>query len=291
MKQANRMGPAFLIPALTVVAVILIFPVLQTLFLSLERNTTTIFGPLNFAGIANYLKLFHSERFLTALGNTLVFAAGTVPLELAFGLGLAVLLNKSLPARGLVRMAILFPWALPTALNALMWRWMFNTEFGFFNAVLVDTGIAHQHVNWLGVIPLAMYSMMAVSIWKTSSFIALLLLAGLQSIPSEVYEAGRVDGTTTWSEFRYITLPLLRPAILVAVLLRTMDALRAFELPFNLTAGGPLTSTETLSLYSYRIIFQYVDFNMGSAAIVIQFVVIMFISLFYIFTIRGDNRG
>ena len=170
-----------------------------------------------------------------------------------------------------------------------MWRWMFNTEFGLFNSILTDTGLAVERINWLGAIPMAMASMMFVSIWKTSSFMALLLLAGLQTIPDDLYEAGSVDGTNRWTAFRHLTLPLLRPAIMVSVLLRTMDAMRTFELPFNLTDGGPLTSTETLSLYSYRAIFQYVNFNLGSSAIIIQFIIIMTISIVYIFTLRSAD--
>ena len=134
-----------------------------------------------------------------------------------------------------------------------------------------------------------MISMMAVAVWKTSSFIALLLLAGLQAIPQEIYEAARVDGVNRLQGLRHITLPLLLPAILVSVLLRSMDAFRTFELPFNLTDGGPLTSTETLSLYGYRLIFQYVNFNLGSSAIIIQFVLLMAISVLYLALLRRDR--
>ncbi len=213
-----------------------------------------------------------------------------MPIELVIGIGLSLVLDRNFRGKGLVRMAVLFPWALPTALNALMWRWMFNTEFGLFNSMLSDSGLIVKRINWLGAIPTAMHVMMFVSIWKTSSFMALLLLAGLQTIPDDLFEAGSVDGTNRLTEFRYITLPLLKPAILVSVLLRTMDAMRAFELPFNLTDGGPVTSTETLSLYSYRTIFQYVNFNLGSSAILIQFIIIMAISVLYIVMIRrGDE--
>lgn len=286
MKYANRAGIYFLVPALLIIAFVLLFPIIQTIVLSLGRNSTSIFYGYEFAGLANYQRLLNTPRFITSLNNTIFFTAVTVPIELIIGIGLALVLNRRFRGKGLVRMAVLFPWALPTALNALMWRWMFNTEFGLFNSILTDTGLAAQRINWLGAIPLAMYSMMFVSIWKTSSFIALLLLAGLQTIPDDLYEAGSVDGTNRFSEFRYVTLPLLRPAIMVSVLLRTMDAMRSFELPFNLTDGGPLTSTETLSLYSYRTIFQYVNFNLGSSAIIIQFIVIMTISVLYIVTLR-----
>ena len=289
MKQANRSGIFFLTPALLVIAFVLLFPIMQTVVLSLGRNSSSIFIDYQYAGLANYQRLLNTPRFIVSLKNTLLFTAVTVPLELVIGIGLALALNRQFRGKGLVRMAVLFPWALPTALNALMWRWMLNTEFGFFNSILTDTGLIAERINWLGGIPDAMAAMMFVSVWKTSSFMALLLLAGLQTIADDLYEAGSVDGTTRFSEFRFITLPLLRPAILVSVLLRTMDAMRSFELPFNLTDGGPLTSTETLSLYAYRVIFQYVNFNLGSSAVVIQFIIIMTICLFYIALIRRSN--
>ncbi len=289
MKHANRAGIYFLVPAVLIIAFVLLFPIIQTVVLSFGRNSTSIFIGYEYAGLANYQRLLKTPRFITSLNNTIFFTAVTVPIELLLGIALALILNRRFQGKGLVRMAVLFPWALPTALNALMWRWMFNTEFGLFNSMLTDTGLALVRVNWLGAIPTSMYAMMFVSIWKTSSFMALLLLAGLQTIPDDLYEAGSVDGTNRLSEFRYITLPLLRPAILVSVLLRTMDAMRTFELPFNLTDGGPLTSTETLSLYAYRAIFQYVNFNLGSSAILIQFIIIMSISVMYILIIRrGD---
>jgi ABC-type sugar transport system permease subunit len=288
VRHATRNGLLFLIPALALVVAILVLPVLQTLLLSVARNTTSVLQAFEFIGWANYGRLLQTPRFLTAIQNTLVFTVVTVPFELVFGIVLALLLNRPLRGRWLVRMAILLPWALPTALTALMWRWMFNGEFGLFNAVLQGSGVIDGRINWLGSIPLAMVSMMAVSVWKTSSFVALLLLAGLQAIPRDIYEAAEVDGANAWSRFWAITLPLLRPAILVALLLRTMDALRAFELPFNLTDGGPLTSTETLSLYAYRLIFQYVNFNLGAAAMVIQFLIIMVIAITYVLMLRKD---
>ncbi|MCY3779102.1 MAG: sugar ABC transporter permease [Chloroflexi bacterium] len=289
MKHANRAGITFLVPAILIIAFVLLFPIIQTVVLSFGRNSTSIFTGYEYSGLANYQRLLKTPRFITSLNNTIFFTAVTVPIELALGIALALILNRRFYGKGLVRMAVLFPWALPTALNALMWRWMFNTEFGLFNSLLTDTGLALERVNWLGAIPTSMYAMMFVSIWKTSSFMALLLLAGLQTIPDDLYEAGSVDGTSRLTELRFITLPLLRPAILVSVLLRTMDAMRTFELPFNLTDGGPLTSTETLSLYAYRAIFQYVNFNLGSSAILIQFIIIMSISIMYIMIIRrGD---
>jgi multiple sugar transport system permease protein len=200
---------------------------------------------------------------------------------------IAVLLNKEFKFRGIVRVAILFPWALPTALNAIMWRWMFNTEFGIINYGLISIGLIEKQLNWLGKEPLAMIAMMSVSTWKTSSFMALLLLAGLQTIPKDLYESAKIDGAGGFKSFFYITLPLLAPAIIVSLLLRTMDALRVFELPFNLTDGGPLNTTETISLYSYRVLFDFFEFNYGSSMVIVQFILIMIISLIYIKSIKN----
>ena len=290
MERSRQSGWLLVLPALVVIAFVLVYPVLQAVIFSFSQGTSDVLtlANLRFVGFDNYLRLLKTPRFRTAISNTLFFTGGTVPIELVIGIGLAVMLNKTFRGRGIVRMAILFPWALPTALNALMWRWMFNADFGLFNSLLMQGGVMDEAIVWLGKIPLAMYSMMIVSIWKTSSFMALILLAGLQTIPDELYEAGVIDGTTGWSAFRHITLPLLRPAILVSLLLRSMDALRAFELPFNLTAGGPIYSTETLSYYGYRMIFQYVKFSYGSAVVLIQFLIILAISIFYIRAIRVE---
>jgi multiple sugar transport system permease protein len=219
----------------------------------------------------------------------LVFTGLSIPLELAMGIGLAVLMNEHFRFKGIARLAVLFPWALPTALNTLMWRWMYNTDYGLFNAAALQSGLVDRPINWLGDETLAMGSMVVVAVWKTSSFMALIILAGLQSIPRDLYEAGRMDGMTRWQEFREITLPLLKGPILVALIVRSMDALRTFELPFNLTDGGPVTATESLSLYAYKVIFDFIEFNYGAAIVVVQFLVIFAMSLLYILTLRNKD--
>ncbi len=164
---------------------------------------------------------------------------------------------------------------------------MYNSEFGAFNSILLQAHLTGKPVDWLGKIPLAMISMAIVSIWKTSSFMALIILAGLQTIPEELYEAGVMDGTRPWTAFWRITLPIVRPTVLVALLLRSMDALRAFDLPFNLTRGGPVDSTQTLSLYAYKVIFEYTQFNLGAGVTIVQFLIILALSLGYIRFMRG----
>lgn len=279
-----------ILPAVFTILFVLVYPAILTTILSFVINSSGVTGNCKFFGLGNFTRLLTTQRFWISMKNTLVFAGVTVPIELAFGLAMAVMLNRVFFGTGVVRLAVLFPWALPTALTALIWRWMYNTDFGIFNAVLLQSGLIHKSIDWLGKIPLSMVSMMLVSIWKTSSFMALILLAGLQSIPKELYEAGIVDGTTGWSAFWNITFPILRPTIMVALLLRSMDALRAFELPFNLTNGGPVISTETLSLFAYRTIFQFVDFNFGSSVVIIQFITILILSLMYIKLMKGDRE-
>ncbi len=291
MTQYKSMGWVFVLPAILIIGTSMMVPMGHTIFMSFTANSMMPGGAEGFVGFENYIRLFDDARFLAALGTTLTFTVVTVPLELALGLGLALILNRSFRGRGFTRVAILFPWALPTALNALIWRWLYHSDFGVFNGLLLETNLVSEPINWLGGIPMAMYAMMAVAIWKTSSFMALILLAGLQSIPEQVYESAAIDGANRLQAFRRITVPLLVPSMMVAVLLRSMDALRAFELPFNLTDGGPANTTETISLYAYRVLFQFIDFNFGATVVLVQFAIILFISTFYIYALRSNANG
>ncbi|MDG2197169.1 MAG: sugar ABC transporter permease [SAR324 cluster bacterium] len=283
LHRNTRIGYLFVLPSLLVVIFVLVYPVIQAFLYSLKPE----YSENSEWSFENYANLISDDRFVESFNNTLIFTFFTIPAELIFGLVIAVLLNKEFKFRGIVRVAILFPWALPTALNAIMWRWMFNTEFGIINYGLISIGLIENQLNWLGKEPLAMIAMMSVSTWKTSSFMALLLLAGLQTIPKDLYESAKTDGASDLKSFFYITLPLLTPAIIVSLLLRTMDALRVFELPFNFTDGGPLNTTETISLYSYRVLFEFVEFNYGSSMVIVQFILIMIMSLIYIKSIKN----
>lgn len=282
-------GMSFVAPTVLLIAIILIYPIIQSVVLSFGQSSIDGSEPYKFVGFAHYAKLMGDERFWNSMAVTFTFTAISIPLELMLGIGLAVLLNESFRGKGLARLAVLFPWALPTALNTLMWRWMYNADYGLFNAVALQSGIVDRPINFLGDEWLAMFSMVAVAVWKTSSFMALIILAGLQSIPRDLYEAGRMDGMSRWQEFTQITLPLLKGPILVALIIRSMDALRTFELPFNLTDGGPVIATESLSLYAYKVIFDFIDFNFGAAIVVVQFLVIFAMSLAYIFVLRTRN--
>ena len=277
-----NLGYLFVLPAFFMVFIILFYPTVRTIFMSFTSFSFIKNEGSEFLGLQNYLKVFRNSEFIASITNTLQFAAVTVLLEMVIGVALALLINREFKARGILRTAILFPWVLPTALNAVTWRWLFNSDFGFLNNLLYGSGIIAQRVNWLAAIPAAMRSMMFVSIWKTSSFIALITLTGLQVIPGELYEAARIDGAGSGQCFRKITLPLISKSLLIALLFRSMDALRAFELPFALTSGGPAGTTQTLSLFGYRQFFQFLKWDLGSCVSVVQFLFIFVLGLTYI---------
>ncbi len=288
-KKLKIMGLLFVLPAFLLVLFILFLPTLNTVIISFTNYSFIKGTTTSFTGFKNYLQTFHDDEFGQSLLNTFLFTGVTVTLELIFGLFLALIVNKGFALRGIMRTTILFPWMLPTALNAIVWRWLYNSDFGFFNNLLRSLSIVKEPINWLGTIPNAMYSMMFVAIWKTSSFMALIILTGLQSISKELYEAAKIDGAKPSQILFKITLPLLVPSILVALLFRSMDAFRAFELPFALTQGGPAGSTQTLSLYGYRQFFQFLKFNMGSAVSVVQFLIILALGLIYLKIFRVER--
>lgn len=281
----KKTGIFLILPAFIILITIFIGPTIYTIVLSFSSYS---FTGVEFSGLSNFSRLFSDPSFWRAFYNTLIFVGVTVPIELFLGFLLALVANKAMKGRSIIRVALLIPWALPTALNALAWRWMYNTDYGLFNSVLINLNIIDTPINWLGQIPLAMISMMIVAIWKTSSFMALLILTGLQTIPSELYEAAKIDGATNWQALRKITIPLVRPSIMVSLLFRTGDAFRSFELPYNLTGGGPVNSTETLSVFAYNNFFQYLDFSYSSTIALIQFLLLLGLAIIYLRTLRWD---
>jgi len=289
--RRKMFGLFLVLPAFFFVFMVLFLPAMNTIFKSFTEFSPMARGKALFVGIENYKSIFNNEEFIDSFFNTLQFAGVSVFFELILGLILALILNKALAFRGVIRTAILFPWVLPTALNAITWRWLFNTDFGFFNNFLKTFGLLSKNINWLGEVELAMNSMIAVAVWKTSSFIALILLTGLQSISDELYEAASIDGATSLQRLKSITLPLLLPSILLALLFRSMDALRSFELPFALTQGGPGGATQTLSLFGYRQFFQFLKFDHGAAVSVIQFLFILILGLLYIKVLKGEKEA
>jgi multiple sugar transport system permease protein len=265
-------------PAVILLLGLSIYPVISAITLSLQVTS----GGVARWSLGNFARLFSDHFFLAALGHTLIFAIAALTVEFLCGLGLAVLLNNQIRGRGFFRAALLIPMMLPTVVAGVVWRLMLNPNFGAVNGTLKGMGVHTDALTWTSSPKLAMLSIIAVDVWQWTPFMFLILLAGLQAIPQEPYEAALIDGSSAWQTFRHVTLPLLKPAIMVALLLRTMDLLRVFDQVFILTEGGPGFATETISLYIYRTAFRFSDFGYAAAMSFVLLVVTNIISVFYI---------
>ena len=268
-------GWLLLLPALLLLILVFAYPIGRALWLSFfTRNLGTKLEPV-FAGLDNYTRMLGDGRFWQSCQTTTVFTVTSVCLELLLGLGIALVLNQSFRGRNIVRTIAILPWALPTALIGLAWTWIFNDQFGVINDILMRLGLINTSINWLGDPNLAMASVIFADIWKTTPFISILLLAGLQSISSDLYEAHSIEGATPWQSFQQITLPLLMPQILIALLFRFAQAFGIFDLITVMTGGGPGGATEVVSLYVYATIMRYLDFGYGAALVVVTFLLLV----------------
>lgn len=245
----------------------------------------------NFIGFKHYEKNLTDTRMWRSLMNTGIFTIISVGFELVLGMGIALLINKAFFGRGLVRASILIPWAIPTAVSALMWKFLYDGQNGIVAHFFEQIGIIDSMSNLLTTPAGAMAAVILTDVWKTTPYMALLLLAGLQTIPSSLYEAASIDGASKWKQFIKITLPLIKSSILVALLFRTLDAFRVFDLIFVLTGGGPANSTETISILAYKVMFSQTNFGEGSALAVIVFICVAIISAIYIKFLGSDLLG
>jgi len=274
-KREQKTGWILLIPALIVMLVVYAYPILRAFWLSVfTQNLGTELEPV-FSGLSNYQRMFSDGRFWQSLWNTTVFTTASVLTELILGIGVALVLNQAFKGRGIVRTITLIPWALPTAVMGVAWAWIFNDQYGVVNDILRRLGLIETGISWLGNPTLAMIAVILADVWKTTPFIALLLLAGLQSIPGDLYEAHALDGATAWQSFWKITVPLLMPQIIVSVLFRFAQAFAIFDLIQVMTGGGPGGATETVSIYIYSTVMRYLDFGYGSALIVVTFLILV----------------
>lgn len=257
-----------LAPVLVLLALVVAVPALRVVLLGFTRTELDDGVVSSWAGLATHARTFADGRFLQALRNTALFTSLSVLLEVTLGMALALLLDRPFRGRGALRAVVLVPWALPTSVMALAWAWIFHDTFGMANDLLLRLGLLGGPVAWLAQPATAMGALVVADAWKTTPFVALILLAGLQGIPQEVLEAARVDGAGPWQRFRRITLPLLLPSLVVATLFRSIQAWGAFDLVYVMTGGGPGGSTETLSLYAFQSWFRYLDFGYGAAVAV-----------------------
>jgi multiple sugar transport system permease protein len=270
------------LPTVIVLAAVVGYPAGRTIWMSLHTirlDEPWIGEP--FVGLKNYVLVLQDQAFWNSLGVSAYFTVGAVVLQLLLGLCLALVVNESFRGRGLMRAAMLVPWAIPAIVSARMWGWMYSPTVGAFNALLNALHVVNGPIDMLGSPTWAMPAMIIADVWKNTPFVALLLLAGLQVISAELYEAARVDGAGVWQRFLHVTLPLLRGSIVVALLFRTLTAFQTFDLPIALTDGGPGTSTELLSLRTYRVLFSYVNFGQGATLAVIIAVICLVIATVY----------
>ena len=274
----RRLPYLFLAPAVAVLLFLSIYPLIYSISVSLQvesaQGVRWSFG--------NFQRLLSDNFFLSAMGHTLVYAASALICEFLLGLGLALLLNSRIRGRALFRASLLVPMMLPPVVVGVVWRLMLNPDFGAINGTLKGFGFNTDALTWTASPRLALLSVIVVDIWQWTPFVFLVLLAGLQAIPQEPYEAAKIDGSSRWQTFRYVTLPLLKPAILIALLLRTMDLLRVFDQIFILTEGGPGFATETISLYIYRTAFRFFDFGYAAAMSFVLLAITNVISVVYI---------
>lgn len=286
MKRPHRdlsertLGFWLLVPAFLLLGVVAVYPILHLLYTSL-LDLHLAYGPRGeWAGFANYRRLFEDGRFWNAFEHTLLFSLVTVPGAAFLGLILALLANLPFTVKWPARLGLLLPWAMPLVFAGLIFRWFFESDYGVVNDWLRRLGFSPLY--WLTDPRMAFWAIAASIIWKTSSFVALVLLAGLQSIPREYYEAAQVDGAGPWQSFWRITLPLLLPSFLVALVFRTLTAFQTFDIPYAMTGGGPGTATETLAMYIRTQSVENLDLGYGSALAVLLFLLCMGVTGVYL---------
>jgi ABC-type sugar transport system permease subunit len=289
MKSSHRQAALFLLPSLTFVGLFSVYPIFESFRLSFYRLILTLpWLGQKMIGWENYQDLWSDPVAMQSLRTTLLFVVATIPLELLLGLGMALVLNEAFRGRGLLRAVVLIPWAMPTVVSSQMWRFVFNDRYGLFNFILFG-GATSRYLAPLADPYQAKMAIMAAEIWKTSPFVALILLAGLQSIPDDLYEAASIDGATAWQKFRDLTLPLIAPALLLALLFRSIDALRVFDLVFVMTQGGPADATNVLQFYGYKKTFAEGMVGYGSAIAVSVFLLSLVLSSVYIRILKASH--
>jgi ABC-type sugar transport system permease subunit len=265
-RSEARLAYGMVAPAVATILLVALFPLGWTIWESFHLHDLRMpWLGQPFVGFENYGEVLRDRRFWGAMGHTLWFAAASVSLELVLGCVLALAMNRTFRGRALVRASILIPWAIPTVVGALVWRFMFEG---------LENWLTHDRLAWVPII--------LADTWKETPFVALLLLAGLQGIDPTLYEAARIDGASAWRQFRFVTLPLLMPAILVALIFRTMNAFRVFDLIYVLTGGGPGTATEPIALYTFNSLMHNLRFGYGSTLSVLVFLVTFALALGYI---------
>ena len=289
VRRQTRLAWMLLAPSLLVVVLVAIVPLLQTIYQSFTDARLASTRPVNFIGLRNYTDLLTDGQFLNAIKVTVLFTILTVAFEFLLGMIVALVVNSNFKGRGPMRAAMLVPWAIPTVVSAQMWKWMYHDIYGVVNDLVVNKlHLVSSNVAWIADPATAIPAIAAVDIWKTTPFMALLLLAGLQVIPGDIYEAANVDGANAIQQFFRLTLPLLRPAIVVALIFRTLDSLRVFDVFFVMF--GNRADTQTMAVYDQQVITAFSDLGYGGAISVAIFVIIGIFVVGYVTFLKVERQ-
>jgi ABC-type sugar transport system permease subunit len=282
----RRLGYGLLAPAMAVFLAITGFPLVYNLWNSLHEVDLADPSASEFVGVDNYTTLFTDPEFLVALARTTAYTVVSVAVQTAIALGVALVLHQRFRGRGFVRAAVLIPWAVPTVVSAMIWKNIFDPRTGFLNYVLGALHLPGADTTWLAGPWTAWLAIFAADAWKTVPFTAIILLAGLQVIPDDIYEAGRVDGANAWQRFLHLTLPMLVPALMVVLIFRTISAFLIFDVVFIMTGGGPGETTETITYLNWKAFLVDLDFGAGAAISIVLVVLALLISAVYVKTLR-----
>ena len=280
-----------LLPSLILIFGLLIYPLIYSFYISLLDFNLTRPGVAPFIGLNNYVRALSDDLFLSSFLRTIYFSVVTVCTEIVLGVAIALLLKQKFRGRGIVRGLAILPWALPTVVNGIMWKWIYNANYGALNALLFNLGLISEYQVWLGEPMRALHLVMLANIWKETPVGVLMILATLEGIPEELYEASRVDGANTWQRFRYITLPLIKPMIGILFLIKIIWAVREFDLIYIVTRGGPGGGTTVLSYLAYLNSFKFFKMGYGSAIAYLLIALVMVIGIPYIIAITRSQGG
>jgi multiple sugar transport system permease protein len=276
------------LPCLLMIFGLSVYPIIYSFWLSLH-NASLLNPVRTFNGFGNYAEVLKSAEFWASMTRTLYYVFVSLVVQIVIGMLVAIVCNQEFWGRRFVRAVMLLPWAIPNIVNAVMWEWIYNASYGALNGVLMQLGFTNEKISWLGSKFLALNMIIAADTWKMVPFYAILLLAGMQTIPKDLYESATIDGSDRWKSFLNITLPLLKPVLLVIMVLRTMQCFGVFDIIYILTKGGPANGTMTISYYIYFETFGNLDFGRGSAISFIVAVLILLISFVYIKLLRSDE--
>lgn len=288
-RRDHRAAWLFLVPIIVVMLVVALWPLVRTFFFAFTDAYLDNPSAYSMIGLDNFIEVIQDRGWWVAVKNTLVFTVISVAIETVLGIAIALLVNEAIPGRGLARAAILVPWAIPVVVSTKIWEWMLNDQFGVINKLLIELGLIDHGIAWTANSSLIMGAVIFVDVWMTTPFMVLLILAGLQLISPEIFEAAEVDGIPAWKRFWSITLPMLRPAIGVAVLFRVLDALRMFDLAYVMAASNE--NVMTVSIYARDRLISFQELGVGSAASTWVFLLVALAAIIIIGVLRLDRAA